>query len=364
MVGNSKRDVVIVGGGVIGLSSALALARRGARVLVLERGAFGAEASSAAAGILGAQVEPTGPGWMASLTLASRALYPTFAQNLREATGIDPGFERCGVIKVVRQDQVEALRQGTAWQGEAGLVAEPLDEAQLRARLPGVGPTLAGGVHFPEDGQVDPPALLRALLRASQEAGVELHQGSTVRAIDLEGQRARGVELLGGERVEAGAVVLAAGSWSSQIAGLPAEPQQIQPVRGQIVELRCPTRPFGPVLYGPGAYLVPRPDGRVLLGSTMEFVGHLKEVTARGVRDLLNAATATWPALEDASLCRTWAGFRPHAAAPLLGPCAYRGLVLATGHHRNGILLAPITAEIVAAACEGEAHPLLAGALT
>lgn len=359
MDANSKQDVVVVGGGVMGLTSALALARRGARVLVLERGSPGAEASAAAAGILGAQVEPSGPGLVASLALASRALYPALARGLLESTGIDTGYQRCGVLKIARPGEVAPLHAAVGWQAGAGLQAELADEARVRALAPGLGAVAGGGVWFPEDGQIDPVALLRALLRATREAGVALRSGAQVRGVWLEGHRARGVELGDGTRVEAGHVVLAAGSWSSLLEGLPPQAQGVKPARGQIVELQCPVRPFEPVIYGPGAYLVPRADGRVLLGSTLEFVGYHRDVTARGVRDLLTAATAIWPALEEASLARTWSGFRPHAEAPLLGLCEYRNLVLATGHHRNGILLAPITGEIVAEACEGRRHEIL-----
>lgn len=359
MHANSKQDVVIIGGGVIGLTCALDLARRGAQVLVLERGIPGAEASSAAAGILGAQVEPTQPGPLANLAIASRTRYPEFARNLSQSTGIDLGYSRCGVLKVAFSENVEKLHISTHWQPKAGLSVELLDTERLREIVPGIGPTISGGVRFPDDGQIDPALLVRALQRAILDAKVELRSGIQVRGIWLEGDQARGVHLEGGERIAANHTILAAGSWSSQLEGLPQQAREVKPARGQILELDGRIRPFEPVIYGPGAYLVPRTDGRVLIGSTLEFVGHRKQVTARAVRDLLTAATAIWPSLEEASLTRTWSGFRPHTEVPLLGPCAYRGLVLATGHYRNGILLAPITGEIIADACEGKTHTLL-----
>lgn len=357
---SDRQDVVVIGGGVMGLACALACARRGARVLLLERGAPGGEASSAAAGILGAQVEPSAPGPLADLALASRALFPGFAQGLREASGLDVGYQRCGVLKVARGEDVQKLHTMTAWQPEAGLALERPDGARLRALAPGLGEGLTGGVWLPDDGQVDPALLVRALRAAAEGSGVQVRAGAQVRRLVLEGNRAVGVALAGGDVVQADSVVLAAGSWSSQIEGVPPGAQAVAPVRGQIVELQCGARPFEPVIYGPGAYLVPRADGRVVVGSTMESVGYHKDVTARAVRDLLVAATAIWPALEGASLARTWAGLRPQAAAPLLGACEVRGLVLATGHHRNGILLTPVTAEIVAAACEGREYPIAA----
>lgn len=349
-------DVIVIGGGIMGSVSALALARRGARVLVLERSVPGAEASSAAAGILGAQLEAHEPGEHADLGLASRALWERFAAQIVAAAGVDVGYRRCGAL-VVRRDAASLavpLREA-AFQREAGLVAPALDASEVAALEPALAP-MAGGVSFPDDGQVDPPRLLRALQIAVARAGATVRSGAQVRGVAVDGGRARGVVLEDGTTLPSDHVVLAAGSWSSLVSGVPLAPGDVRPVRGQIVELSLRVPVLSRVVFGPGGYLVPRADGRVLVGSTMEHVGFHKDVTAKAVRDLLVAATALVPALEEASLTGTWASFRPFAEKVLLGESAVRGLVLATGHHRNGILLAPITGEIVAAAIEGKAY--------
>jgi glycine oxidase len=351
-------DVVVVGGGVMGSTSALGLARRGASVLVLEKSVPGAEASSAAAGILGAQIESHGPGRETDLCLASRALYPSFVAGLREATGLDVGYRQAGTLRLGRAGQLAGLGATAAWQRGAGLPVEELGPARTAELVEGLGEGFEGGVWFPEDGQLDPPSLLRALQVAAIGAGVSYRSGSQVRRVVVEDERATGVLLDDGTRVHAGRVVLAAGSWSTLVEGVPLEPGAVKPARGQIVELQLRAPTFSCVIFGPGAYLVPRADGRVLVGSTLEFVGYHKDVTAGAVRDLLAAATAILPALGAASVSRMWSNFRPFAAAgaPLIGPSGLRGLVLATGHHRNGILLAPVTGEIVAAACEGRTY--------
>ena len=181
-----------------------------------------------------------------------------------------------------------------------------------------------------------------------------------VRRVFVEGGRARGVTLEDGSVERGEQVVLAAGSWSTLVEGVPLAPGAVRPARGQIVELTLRAPLFSHVLFGPGADLVPRSDGRVLIGSTLEFVGYHKDVTARGVRDLLVAATRLFPALEEGSMSGYWSNFRPFTpeGRPLLGPSELPGLLLATGHHRNGILLAPLTGEIVAAAVEGRAYPV------
>jgi glycine oxidase len=351
-------DVVVVGGGVMGSASALGLARRGASVLVLEKSVPGAEASSAAAGILGAQVESHGPGRETDLCLASRALYPGFVEGLRAATGLEVGYRQAGTLRLAPTGKLAELGAAAAWQRKAGLAVEELGPSRLAEQVEGLGAGFEGGVWFAEDAQLDPPSLLRALQVAAIGAGVSYRSGSQVRRILVEDERATGVLLDDGTRISAGRVVLAAGSWSTLVEGVPLDPGAVKPARGQIVELQLRAPRFSCVVFGPGAYLVPRADGRVLVGSTLEFVGYHKDVTASAVRDLLGAAIAMVPALGASSVSRTWSNFRPFAAGggPLLGASELRGLVLATGHHRNGILLAPVTGEIVAAACEGRSY--------
>jgi glycine oxidase len=355
MVSSAGADVLVVGGGIMGLASALALAEGGARARVLERGAPGAEASSAAAGILSAQIEAQGPGAEADLFLASRELYPAFVERLRSRTGLDVGYRRTGALRLLGPGQ-GADGAGLGWQRAAGLRAE----AWSRERLGREEPNLVadGALFFADDAQVDPPRLVRALEASAARAGVEVRSGAGVRRVVVEGGRARGVVLDDGARLEAPWVVLAAGSWSTLVEGVPLAPDAVRPSRGQVVELSLSSPPLGRVAFGPGAYLVPRDDGRVLVGATHEFVGHRRGVTARAVRDLLAAATATCPALEGATFVRAWANFRPYAGGgrPLIGECEVRGLVLATGHYRNGILLAPLTAELVRAAVTGGAY--------
>jgi glycine oxidase len=352
-------DVLLIGGGVMGCASALALAEAGMRVVVLERSVPGAEASSAAAGILGAQAEAHEPGPFFELARLSLGRYPAWAEQLKRATSIDVGYRPCGTIRVAIGDaDPAAIARDFAWQRAAGLAVEQLDAAALARLEPSLG-AVTGGVHFPGDGRIDPPSLLRALQIAARAAGAQFRTGAYVRAIDVENQKVRGVSLEDGSRLACENVVLAAGSWSTLIGGIPLAPGAVRPARGQIVELETQAPPLARVVFGPRCYLVPRDDGRVLIGSTLEFVGYRREVTARAVRDLLDAAIELVPSLAEAAIGRMWSSFRPYTGGlPFLGPTDVRGLVLATGHHRNGILLAPITAEIVKTAVCGEKSPV------
>jgi glycine oxidase len=206
---------------------------------------------------------------------------------------------------------------------------------------------------------VDPPSFLDALRLAAERAGAVFHSGVSAREVRVASGRARGVVLDDGSSLDAGAVVVAAGSWSPQVGGAAIDEEVVRPARGQILELTLGAPLLRHVVEGPGCYLSPREDGRVLVGSTLEFVGFRPVVTASAARDLLTAATRLVPALAGATLSRAWAGLRPHTPdeLPLLGPSGVDGLVIATGHFRNGILLAPITGEIVAALLGGEAPP-------
>ncbi len=353
--------VIVVGAGVMGCATAVELARRRISCLVLERSVPGAEASSAAAGMLGAQVESHAPGPFVTLSVKSRDAFAGWATRLREATGIDVEHRVCGITKVAfDRRELDLAEEHAAWQSKEGLRAEVLRASDVRAIEPDVAPDVIGGVHFPDDGRVDPPRLLKALRIAAERFGARFRTGAIVRRVVKAEGRARGVELESGELLEAEHVVLAAGSWSTLVGGTPLAAGAVQPARGQIVELLLPTPIQRGAIYGAHAYLSPRDDGRVLVGSTLEFVGFERGVTAGAVRDLLAAATRMVPRLEGADLGKAWSSFRPHtdSGLPIIGKSSVERLWLATGHFRNGILLAPITAEIIGALVAGDAPPI------
>jgi glycine oxidase len=354
-----RARVVIVGGGVMGCACALELARAGSSVLVLERSVPGAEASSAAAGILGAQVEAHHSGPLALLSAESRKLYPALARSLTRATGIDVEFRECGVLKVAAtKRELRQLENSVAWQKPR---PRRLDGRALLRLEPSLETALAGGVEFAGDARIDPPKLLRALHIAAERAGAEFRSGAYVKRIVTERGRARGVALDDGHTLPADHVVVAAGSWTTLVEGTPLPRGAVIPARGQIVELYTKMPALKRVVFGPGVYLVPRDDGRLLLGSTLEFVGYQRDVTASAVRDLLTAAIRLVPSLAEASVRGSWSNFRPYTKdeLPLIGRSAVPGVLLATGHYRNGILLAPITAKIVSALVRGRKPPVL-----
>jgi glycine oxidase len=355
-----RADVVVVGGGVMGSACAWKLAEAGARVVVLEKSVPGAEASSAAAGILGAHAEAHGPGPMADLLLAGLGLYEPWAKALAARTGIDIELRRCGVLRVAL-DRAALLRarRDTAWMASASRDVETLSASAVQKLEPSVSST-AGALLFPADARVDPKLLFRAVHIAAQRAGAAFESGAYVKKILVKDGAARGVLVEDGAEYSAPIVIVAAGSWSTLVAGTPIDNDAVVPARGQVVELSMPAPPLSHVVMGPRCYLVPRDDGRVLVGATVEFVGYRREVTAGAVRDLLDAALALVPSLEGAVLRDAWSSFRPFTPdeLPLLGRTSVKGILLATGHYRNGILLAPITAEILAALAAGRASPI------
>jgi glycine oxidase len=343
-------EVLIIGGGLVGCLCALRLAERGARVTVLEKSVPGAEASSAAAGILAGQSESRQPGVLFDLAVESRALYVGLAEELRERAGVDVGYRRCGVLEVARDEAALAeLARTYAWQSERGQRVEVLRSAELFAREPGLSPRLAGALWFPDDAQVEPARLVSAVAQAAERAGVRFRSGAYVRRVVVASGTARGVELDDGAHVAADQVVLAAGAWSSLVQGAALPEGAVRPARGQIVELSTRTPPAGAVVFGDGGYVVPRADGRVVCGSTLEFVGFRNEVTAGGMLRVLAMAVGLVPALEHAPVARSWSNFRPYTpdGAPLVGDPGIAGLTIATGHYRSGILMAPVTAELV-----------------
>jgi glycine oxidase len=349
--------IAIVGGGVMGCATALAIAERGAEAVVLERAVPGAEASSAAAGILGAQAELHGRrAEDAALFSRARDAWEPWARQLREATGLDVGHRVSGVLRVAfGETERDELARDVSWQQSLGLRASLLDATAAREIEPELAPAVVAAAFFPDDAQVDPPVLLRALVAAAARTPrITIRSGATVQALLVEADRCVGVRLDAGE-LRADATVLAAGSWSSLVPGVPASLPAVRPVRGQLVMLDERPPRARTIVFGAGTYVVPRGDGRVVCGSTMEHAGFRKEVTAAGLQAILGGALACVPSLGAAQFSSAWSNFRPHVEghAALVGASPLSGLFLATGHHRNGILLSKLTADTVASAVLG-----------
>lgn len=346
----------------MGCATAVELAARGAKeILLLERAVPGAEASSAAAGMLAAQIESRDEAELAQFVRA-RDAYAAWSVALRESTGIDIGYRRSGVLSIARGEASLARTRSDCDAHRArGLRAEFVDRAGARAIERELSDDVAGAAYYPDEAQVDPPQLLRALVVAATRAGVVMRSGTTVAALVTERGRCVGIDLAANESLRADAIVLAAGSWSSLVTGVPASIPIVQPVRGQLVMLEERPPRASTILFDDHAYVVPRGDGRVVCGSTTEHVGHRREVTAAGVQSILAAAIRAAPRLRDAEFVRTWCNFRPGVLSdtgmPLIGASPLPGLFLATGHYRNGILLAKATAETVANAVLGWRGP-------
>jgi glycine oxidase len=347
-------DAIVVGGGVIGLCSAWRAARRGADVVVLERGQPPAGATRVAAGMLAPVGELAfGEPELLEMTLAAARLYPGFVSELEEASGLRTGYAEHGALHVaLDRDEAAELRRVHELQLSLGLEAEWLSPRRCRELEPGLTPSFHGGVHAPGEGSVDPRSLTAALLAALEAEGVEVRTGVEVSAALLDGERIEGVKVAG-EELRAGAVVLASGAWSGQAEWLPpAARPPVRPVKGQILELRSldGTPPCERIVASERVYLVPRADGRLIVGATVEEQGFDTRVTGGGVHELLREAYRLLPDVAEMELVEAMAGLRPGTPdnLPLVGPGALEGLALATGHYRNGILLAPLAAEKVA----------------
>ena len=322
---------MIVGGGLLGCAVALECARRGAQVEVLERSVIGAEASSAAAGILAPRLEAHGREPFRSIGVESLAMYPSWVESL----GAEVGLVRTGLLRVVRPGDSDAAPD---------VDAQWLDAGAARELEPGLAADIRGAWHLPEEATLDPRRLVQAVHAAAIAAKVKFHAGYIVESVAADGVEVRGARLHG-------RVVVCAGAWTAKVPGLSGLP--IRPVRGQLVELAG--APIRHVLFGAGGYLVPRRDGRVIAGTTVEEVGFERGVTVSGLRNVLATATGMVPGLADASFGGAWSGFRPGTPdeLPILGDCD--GIFVASGHYRNGILLAPLTARWAADALVGGA---------
>ncbi len=358
-------DVAIVGGGVIGLAAAWRARQRGLSVAVLERGAIGAEcASGVAAGMLApvSEVEFGEAGRrVLDLGLRSAQMWPGFAAELEQASGVAVGLQPTGTLVVARDaDEARELERQLEFRESLGLHATRLRASAARELEPALAPTVRLALHAPEDHCVDPRLVLAALRRACELGGVAVRERAPVAAVELDGSggRVTGVTLVDGERLGAEQVVLAAGAWTSEIGGLPADARvSVRPVKGQILRLRDPDGAglLRHVVRFERGYLVPRGDGRYVLGATVEERGFEAQPTAGGVYELLRDARELVPGILELRIEELSVGFRPSTPdnAPVIGAGTIEGLVWATGHHRNGILLTPITAELVTEALTG-----------
>jgi glycine oxidase len=350
-----KPSVAIIGAGVIGLGIAWRLAACGACVTVFDKGVAGAGASHAAAGMLAACAEAE-PGEQALVALGreSQQRWPAFAVDLHAASGVDVELRQEGTLAVaLTADDQARLTHHLVFQQQLGLPLQWISAAETRRREPHLAGKLAGAVWSPEDHQVDNRKLATALRIAAERAGTAIREHTAVKEISSAGGRTDGVLLADGTRFAAEVVVLAAGAWSRGIPGVAPELRPpVRPIKGQMLSLQMDAAAplINHVIWAPGVYLVPRRDGRLIVGGTVEERGFDTALTAGGLLTLLEAAWRTIPAIEELPIDEMWVGHRPGSRddAPILGPGPLTGLVYATGHHRNGILLAPVTADTIA----------------
>ncbi|MGV9343715.1 glycine oxidase ThiO [Streptomyces spiralis] len=351
-------DVLVIGGGIIGLVTAWRAAQRGFATAVVDPDPGGG-AAQVAAGMLAAVTElHYGEQTLLGLNLASARRYPDFAAELTELTGHDLGYRRCGTLAVALDaDDRAHLRELHDLQRASGLESEWLSGRECRRLEPMLAPGVRGGLRVDGDHQIDPRRLAAALVAACERAGVVLHRAWAER-LTVRGDRAAGCVLRDGTELGAGQVVLAAGSRSGQLAGVPDEVlPPVRPVKGQVLRLTVPKR-YAPFLSrtvramvrGSHVYLVPRVSGELVVGATSEELGWDTTVTAGGVYELLRDAHELVPGITELPLTETRAGLRPGSPdnAPLLGPTELDGLLLATGHYRNGVLLTPVTGDAMA----------------
>jgi glycine oxidase len=354
----SAYDVIIVGGGLIGSSIAFELSSEKLRVAVLDRQEPGREASWAAAGMLSPGPDSSDAAPLVPLGKESLRLYPEFVAAIEQTSHKCTDFTRNGTFEVFRGPAAEIARnQMVAEFHSLGLTAEVMSADGARKQEPSLGPGAGAIAWLPEEATVDPRLLVEAVLAAATVRGAEIRAHSAVDALLFERGTCAGV-IAGGQKIPAKQVIVAAGSFCGTIKGATPEtdlhPQfrqyaPVHPVRGQLLALRSASVQLKKVLRSQHGYLVPRRDGRIIAGSTLEDAGFVKQVTPQGVRQILDAALELVPALADAKIVEEWSGLRPGTPdlLPIIGPTDIAGLWLATGHYRNGILLAPATARIL-----------------
>lgn len=335
-VDRRTRDFLIIGGGIIGLSIALELLLRGATVTTVSRN-FPQAAAHAAAGMLAPQAEQLPPGAMQEFSYFSRSLYADWTAKIEQISGLSTGYWECGILAPVYQAPPEAA-QGQDW----------LNSQEIQQKQSGLNPSVAGGWWYPGDGQVDNRLLVRALRSAVLTLGGEILEGEEVKCLEFQGEKLGGMHT-SNYFLESDRYILATGAWSQELLPVPIYPKKGQMLAVQVSSL-SPELPLQQVLYGEETYIVPRQDGRIIIGATSENVGFRGDNTPQGVLQLLQAAIKLYPDIQNFALVEQWWGFRPATAdeLPILGASPYSNLALAVGHYRNGILLAPATGYLMA----------------
>jgi glycine oxidase len=345
-----QQDVLIVGGGVIGCAIARELALRGVRSTILERGEPCREASWAAAGALIARALSADEGPLLSFKVQSLASYKDHCQDLMADTGIDTGYRETGGIDFfLTESEVAEKEEFLSWQRAAGVPVQGLDESDLRELEPALNPEIRQGAYFPTFTQVRTPWYTRALIASALKHGARLESHIEVREFLLDGSRVVGVRTDRGE-IFAETTILAGGPWSTELAKLLGRELPGVPVKGQIILLYDQSRPVNHIVHSGKTYITPRDEGRLVVGSTEEWVGFQRRNTVEGISKLLSSACEFYPSLGASSVEQVWHGFRPLTfdGLPFIGPVeGLEGFLCATGHYRSGIILAPITARVI-----------------
>ncbi len=347
----TSKDIIIIGAGIIGCAIAHRLADAGLEIVVVEKGQPGEEASRAAAGMLApfAEAAHSVPVELMELFEASHAMYPDFVAELQDETGIHIGYQTGGSVMVATDYQEATVLAGLLErQLQANKQVEALTDKEVHELQPGLAESVQSGLYFPRDHYVNNRHLMCALAAGLEKRGVRVLSGTQVVALEKSAERVRGVRTHR-EVLHADLVINTAGAWAGSLQPATEVPLPVRPIRGQIVQLTVRPQFLRQLLHSTGCYIVPWPDGSTLIGSTLENVGFDKRVTASGVQSLLAAATRVVPALCSAEVSNTWAGLRPDTPdnLPILGRTAIEGYIVAAGHFRNGILLAPVTAKLI-----------------
>jgi glycine oxidase len=354
-------DVLIIGAGAMGCLLAYRLSKReNQRVWVLEKALPGVESSGSAAGMLGAQMEAHTAGSFLEFCLYSRSLYKDLAQELFLETGISIGYRESGLLELALTDSdSERLIGRYEWQKAQNLPIEMLDTQEVLSLEPQITSSVKGALFYPNDHQVNPRTLMQALFQAAQGSGATFLTGKRLEGLVIERGKIRGV-LLEKELLSASQVILATGAWTSAIAGLPPLRTSVRPIRGQMLVLGSTPEALSRNIMTSHGYLVPRLEGSILVGSTMESVGFQKGVTAEALLQLLSTALHVLPILKESPLVESWSGFRPSSedGYPLIGLTSVEGLWVISGHHRNGILLLPGSVELLMAQWKGQKTPV------